>query len=67
MPKLKTHRGTAKRVKLTARGKALRRRALHSHLLSSKNRKRKRRLSQPTLVDVTQLKTIRELLCYRSK
>ena len=41
MPKLKTHRGLAKRVKKTASGKIKRSRAFHSHLLSSKSAEKK--------------------------
>ena len=47
MPKMKTHKGTAKRVKLTAGGKILRRRAFGNHLLSKKSKRRKRVLSSP--------------------
>ena len=64
MPKLKTHRGLAKRVKLTARGKVKRARAFHSHLLSSKSPKRKRNLAKTTLVHKTQEKTIKGLVPY---
>ena len=64
MPKLKTHRGLAKRVKITARGKVKRARAFHSHLLSSKSPKRKRNLSRRTLVHSTQEKTIKSLVPY---
>ncbi|HRK41260.1 MAG TPA: 50S ribosomal protein L35 [Candidatus Saccharibacteria bacterium] len=42
MPKLKTHKGTAKRVKLTASGKVTRRRASGGHLLAKKSNRRKR-------------------------
>ncbi len=42
MPKLKTHKGTAKRVKRTATGKLLRRRAFGGHLLAKKSARRKR-------------------------
>lgn len=45
MPKLKTHRGTAKRVKITGTGKILRRHASKSHMLQKKSEGRKRRLS----------------------
>jgi len=45
MPKIKTKRGLAKRVKVTATGKIKRAKAYHSHLLSSKTPKMKRRLS----------------------
>lgn len=42
MPKLKTHRGTAKRVKLSANKKLIRRRANGTHLLEKKSKSRKR-------------------------
>lgn len=42
MPKMKTHKGTAKRVKLTSTGKVTRRRAMGNHLLSKKSASRKR-------------------------
>ena len=42
MPKLKTHKGTAKRIKITKTGKLLRRRAFSNHLLSKKSKSRKR-------------------------
>ena len=42
MPKVKTHRGLAKRVKVTASGKIKRKKAYHSHLLSSKTPKMKK-------------------------
>jgi len=64
MPKLKTHRGLAKRVKITAQGKIKRARAFHSHLLSSKSPKRKRNLSRGTIVHSTQEKTIKSLVPY---
>ena len=42
MPKIKTHRGTAKRVKKSASGKLIRERAFKNHLLSKKSASRKR-------------------------
>ncbi len=42
MPKLKTHKGTAKRIKITPAGKLLRRRAFGGHLLAKKSKSRKR-------------------------
>jgi len=44
MPKLKTHRGAAKRFKKTATGKFLRGAAFKRHILTSKSTKRKRAL-----------------------
>jgi large subunit ribosomal protein L35 len=51
MPKLKTRKAAAKRFRKTGSGKIRRRRAFKNHLLERKNSKRKRRLSQLTLVD----------------
>lgn len=45
MPKLKTHSGTAKRIKRTSTGKLMRRRAMGGHLLAKKSRSRKRVIS----------------------
>lgn len=42
MPKLKTHKGTAKRVKQTPTGKIVRRRAFGGHFLAHKSERRKR-------------------------
>lgn len=42
MPKLKTHKGMAKRIKLTARGKLLHRRAYRNHMLAHKSASTKR-------------------------
>jgi len=45
MPKLKTHKGTAKRIKLTSSGKLTRRRASGGHLLAKKSKSRKRAIN----------------------
>jgi large subunit ribosomal protein L35 len=45
MPKMKSHRGVAKRFKMTSKGKIRRRRANHNHLLGKKTSTRKRRLT----------------------
>jgi large subunit ribosomal protein L35 len=50
MPKMKTNRAAAKRLKRTGTGKLRRRRANKSHILTKKTRKRKRRLRQATVV-----------------
>lgn len=42
MPKLKTHKGTSKRIKRTPTGKLLRRRAFGGHMLAKKSESRKR-------------------------
>jgi len=50
MPKMKTNRAAAKRLKRTASGKFKRFKANHSHILTKKSRKRKRRLRSGDLV-----------------
>ncbi len=62
MPKLKTHKGIQKRMKLTGRGKILRKRANKGHLLSDKSGQRRRRLSRSALVSKTQVKTYTRLI-----
>jgi large subunit ribosomal protein L35 len=62
MPKLKSHRGAAKRFKRTASGKFLRAKAFKRHILTSKSTKRKRGLRKMTLVsDGDQMKLDRML------
>ncbi len=46
MPKIKTHRGAAKRFKVTGTGKIRRRKAFRAHLLEKKPSKRTRRLAR---------------------
>jgi large subunit ribosomal protein L35 len=46
MPKMKTHRGAAKRFKVTGSGKIMRRKAFRNHILEKKASKRKRRLAR---------------------
>ncbi len=50
MPKIKTNRGAKKRFKKSGTGKILRRHAYTGHILTSKSRKRKRRLSRTGVV-----------------
>lgn len=45
MPKMKTHKGAAKRFRVTGTGKLMRRRANLNHILEKKSSKRKRRLA----------------------
>ena len=47
MPKMKTHRGAAKRFKVSPTGKIRRRRAFLNHMLGKKSANRKRRLRAP--------------------
>ncbi|MGH9867186.1 MAG: 50S ribosomal protein L35 [Candidatus Polarisedimenticolia bacterium] len=64
MPKLKTHRGAAKRFKKTATGKIKRGKAFKSHILTKKASKRKRQLDQPTLVSEADRRRITRMIPY---
>lgn len=64
MPKLKTHKGTAKRVRLTASGKAKRGHAYARHILTKKTSKRKRNLDIDTLVSESDMVRITRMLPY---
>ena len=65
MPKLKSHRGAAKRFKKTASGKFKRSSAFKRHILSSKTTKRKRALRGMTLVSDQDQKTLERMLPYK--
>jgi len=67
MPKMKTHRGAAKRFKSTASGKFKRGKAYKSHILTKKTTKRKRNLDTPTLVSESDQKRVQAMLPYGSK
>ncbi len=62
MPKMKTNRSAAKRFRRTGRGKFRRNKAYHSHILTKKRSKRKRRLRQPTLVSHADKQRVKRLL-----
>ena len=66
MPKMKTHRGAAKRVKKTGTGKLKRMRANKSHILTKKTTKRKRRLRKSDLVSGSDAKKLNKILPYGS-
>jgi large subunit ribosomal protein L35 len=66
MPKMKTHRGAAKRLKKTGTGKLKRMRSNKSHILTKKTTKRKRRLRQPDLVAKSDEKRLNKILPYGS-
>jgi len=63
--KAKTHRGAAKRFKVTASGKILRNAVGRRHLLETKSPKRKRRLQRARLVSSAELKRVKAMLPYR--
>lgn len=64
MPKLKTHRGAAKRFRKTATGKVRRRHNNMRHILTSKRRKRKRRLRRGALVSDADAPKVLKMLPY---
>ena len=62
MPKLKTHRGAAKRFRATGSGKIRRNKAYSSHILTKKSPKRKRNLRQSALISKADAPLIRRML-----
>ena len=66
MPKLKTHRGTAKRVKVTGTGKFVRERQFSgcSHILTKKSPKRVRKFRKQVVVDKTDVLKLKVHLPY---
>ena len=65
MPKLKTHRGAAKRFKKTGSGKLQRNHAFHSHILTKKRPGRKAALGNETDVSPANVKTVKRMLPYK--
>ena len=65
MPKIKTHRGAAKRFSLTKSGKVKRAKAYKSHILNKKSAKRKRNLRQGTYIVAQEEKNIKQLIPYK--
>ncbi len=61
MPKMKSHRGAAKRFRVTGTGKLMRRKATGNHFLMKKSGSRKRRISGMTEVG-PEAKVIRRML-----
>jgi large subunit ribosomal protein L35 len=64
MPKLKTHKGAAKRFKKTAGGKVKRGHAFQRHILTSKPTKRKRQADQPGLVSKADTPKVKRMIPY---
>jgi large subunit ribosomal protein L35 len=62
--KLKTHRGAAKRFKVTAGGKILRMHSGKRHLLGAKKPGRMRKLKKLTLVNKTDVRNVKLMLPY---
>ena len=64
MPKIKTKRGAAKRLRTTGTGKLARARGWKKHLLETKPPKRKRQLGRDTLIGPADEKRMRRLVPY---
>ena len=65
MPKIKTNRAAAKRFRTTKSGIIKRSKAFMSHILTTKTRKRKRRLRLSDTVNCADAKNIRKLIPYK--
>ena len=62
MPKMKTHRGAAKRIKRTGTGKFKRHHAYTSHILTKKSTKRKRKLRSSAILKPADAKVVARML-----
>ncbi len=62
MPKMKTHKGTQKRVKVTAKGKYVVKHSGTSHILTKKKRKRKNKLKKDFVISEGTARRFRVLL-----
>jgi large subunit ribosomal protein L35 len=65
MPKIKTHRGAAKRFKKSGTGKLQRNHAFHSHILTKKGPGRKARLAGEAEVSSANAKTVNRMIPYK--
>ncbi|SHE54739.1 50S ribosomal protein L35 [Alkalibacter saccharofermentans] len=64
MPKMKSHRGAAKRFKVTKSGKVKRAKAFRSHILTKKSQKRKRKLRQNGYLEGADAANMKKILPY---
>ena len=62
MPKLKTHKGTAKRVKITSTGKLTRKKAFGNHMLQKKSKSRKRAINTTAIISGGMAKNVKRAL-----
>lgn len=62
--KLKTHKGAAKRFKITGSGKVMRHHSFARHILTSKASKRKRRLGKAAVLDPANVGQVVRMLPY---
>ncbi len=64
MPKMKTNRGAAKRLKVTGRGKVMYSKSNASHILTKKTSKRKRMLRKSDVIDKSNKARVKKLIPY---
>ena len=64
MPKLKTHKGAAKRFKKTGTGKVVRNHAFARHILTSKAHGRKKKLHKSVVADEANQPALKRMLPY---
>ncbi|MGI8609507.1 MAG: 50S ribosomal protein L35 [Candidatus Dormibacteria bacterium] len=64
MPKIRTHKGTAKRFRVTRNGKVISRHANQSHILEKKSAKRKRAFSGSRVVAAADARAIKKIAPY---
>lgn len=64
MPKMKTHRGAAKRFKVTGSGKIVKNNSFKSHILEKKSAKRKRHLRHAEVISESDVKRVKRMLPY---
>jgi len=64
MPKVKTHRGAAKRFRVTKNGKIKMAKAFKSHILTKKTSKRKRHLRKASILSKADYKRIKKVIPY---
>ncbi|NLW02719.1 MAG: 50S ribosomal protein L35 [Clostridiaceae bacterium] len=64
MPKLKTHKSSKKRFKITGTGKVKRTNAYKNHILTKKSSKRKRKLRKGDYVSAADAATVKKLMPY---
>ena len=65
MPKIKTHKGAAKRFGVTKNGKVKRGKAFRSHILNKKTTKRKRKLRKNGYLSTANAATIKSMIHYK--
>ena len=65
MPKMKTHRGAAKRFSKTKSGRVKRAKAYKSHILTKKSQKRKRNLRKTGYITAAETKNMAQLIPYK--